>query len=89
VMEGGRTLNRCVLPHWVNRKFAGIKRSDIADGLDRTEDNHGARKSDLALAYLRTMSNWFTARHDDYDPLTIPGVRRKAPEPLAQLCGLP
>jgi integrase len=35
--------------------------------------------ADLTLAYLRTMSGWYVARHDDYVPPFIRGMRRKAP----------
>lgn len=74
-----RSLERYVYPHWQNREFVSIRRSDIAALLDRIEDEHGARQADLVLAYLRTMSGWYATRHDDYVPPFIRGMRRKAP----------
>jgi integrase len=74
-----RTLEKYVMPSWGDREFASLKRSDIARLLDKIEDENGARQADLTLAYLRTMSGWYAARHDDYVPPFIRGMRRKAP----------
>src|SRR5262245_13385274 len=38
-----RRLNKYVLPHWRDRPFTGIRRSDVARLLDFIEDKHGAR----------------------------------------------
>jgi hypothetical protein len=61
-----RSLEMYVYPHWAERDFISIKRSDVAALLDHIEDNHGSRMADVVLAYLRGMANWFSGRDDDY-----------------------
>jgi integrase len=74
-----RALAKYVLPHWGDREFAGIRRSDVARLLDHIEDSHGARQADLVLAYVRKIANWHASRHDEYVSPFVRGMRRAQP----------
>jgi integrase len=71
-----RTLGKYVYPRWADRDFIGLKRSDVAALLDQIEDRHGSRQADLALAYVRSIANWFASRDDDYVSPFVRGMRR-------------
>jgi integrase len=71
-----RSLEMYVYPHWAERDFINIKRSDVAKLLDQIEDNNGSRMADVVLAYLRGMANWFSGRDDDYVSPFVRGMRR-------------
>ena len=73
-----RTLEKYVYHRWADRDFVGIKRSDITALLDHIEDAHGSRQADLALAYVRSIANWFASRDDDYVSPFTRGMRRHA-----------
>ncbi len=62
----GRLLGNHVLPAWREREFTGIRRSDITALLDKIEDRSGARQADVVLTIIRSLCNWYAARHDDY-----------------------
>jgi integrase len=74
-----RLLDRHILPAWRGREFISIKRSDVAALLDEVEDKHGARAADYCLNVARSVMNWFAARHDDYGPPIVRGMRRQSP----------
>jgi len=61
-----RCLSKYVMPHWHNRPFVEIKRSDVAKLLDHIEDEHGARQANAVLTVIRSIANWFGTRSDDY-----------------------
>jgi integrase len=71
-----RILERHVLPHWRDRAFADIRRSDIARLLDAVEDAHGAWVADSVLAALRAVASWYASRRDDYVPPFVRNMRR-------------
>ena len=71
-----RVLERYVYPHWGNRDFISIKRSDISTLLDHVEDNHGAQQADKVLSVARGIANWFAGRDDDYVSPFVRGMRR-------------
>jgi integrase len=71
-----RCLKKYVYPKWGNREFAGIKRSDVASLLDEIEDKNGPRQADLVLAILRSISNWFAKRDDNYTTPFVRGMGR-------------
>lgn len=75
-----RLLARHVLPHWQEREFISIRRSDIAALLDRVQDEHGARQADYVLAIVRGIANWYASRHDDYVSPFTRGMRRTDPK---------
>ena len=69
-------LKRYVMPHWRDRIFADIRRSDVAALLDAVEDKHGHWVADSVLAVLRALASWFATRNDDYMPPFARGMRR-------------
>jgi integrase len=79
-----RLLRVHVLPVWGEREFVAIRRSDVAALLDAVEDDHGARQADYCLNIVRALMNWFAARHDDYTPPIVRGMRRQSPHAQAR-----
>jgi integrase len=79
-----RVLEKYVYPHWGERDFVGIKRSDITSLLDLVEDNHGSPQADAVLAITRTIANWQAGRVDDYVSPFIRGMRRINPKATAR-----
>jgi integrase len=67
-----RILDVYILPHWRDRPFAEIRRSDVAKLMDAVEDAHGAWVADAVLTTLRGVAAWFAGRNDDYQ---LPFVR--------------
>lgn len=65
-VEIERCLTKYVYPHWADRPFTGIRRSDISALLDHIEDHHGPRQADVVLGIVRRIANWFATRRDDY-----------------------
>lgn len=68
-----RCLNKYILPHWRDREFEDIRRSDVTPLLDGIVKRHGARQADYVLAIVRGIMNWQATRLDDY---VSPIVRR-------------
>jgi integrase len=79
-----RLLARHILPVWQQREFTSIRRSDVAALLDEVEDDHGARQADYCLNITRALMNWYAARHDDYSPPIVRGMRRQSPHAQAR-----
>jgi integrase len=75
-----RCLDKYVLPHWREREFASIKRSDITRLLDHLEDNHGSRQADIVLSIVRAIANWHASRNDDYTTPFVRGMSRSDPD---------
>jgi integrase len=75
-----RVLRRCVYPSWKARPFVGIRRSHVAELLDKVEDENGARTADYVLAITRGIGNWYATRHDSYVPPFVRGMRRTDPK---------
>ncbi len=71
-----RLLNTHIYPTWANRTFREIKRADVADLLDKIEDNSGKRQADVCLAIIRKMMNWFATRDSDYSSPIVKGMGR-------------
>jgi integrase len=64
--EYHRIVSKYIVPHWGERAFEEIRRSDIAKLLDHVEDNHGAHQADAVLSVLRMVGNCYRNRDDDY-----------------------
>jgi integrase len=79
-----RLLKVHVFPAWKDRAFLSIRRSDVAELLDEIEDDHGARQADCVLTITRSAMNWYAARHDDYVPPIVKGMRRTNPKERAR-----
>jgi integrase len=71
-----RVLDRYIFPHWGDRAFTDIKRSDVAALLDVVEDENGGRQADVCLAIIRSIGNWYATRHDAYISPVAKGMRR-------------
>ena len=71
-----RCLAKYVYPHWADRDFVGIKRSDVTELLDYIEDEHGSRQADVVLGIVRSIANWFTTSNDHYVSPVVPGMGR-------------
>ena len=56
--EVKRIFGKYIMPHWSDREFQGIRRSDVAKLLDVIEDNHGGRQAYYVLAVVRGLMNW-------------------------------
>ncbi len=71
-----RRLDVYVLPEWESLPFKDIKRKQVAELLDKIQDNNGPRQADLVLADLRKMANWYASRTDDYSSPIVKGMKR-------------
>jgi integrase len=71
-----RSLTKYVLPHWRDRPFVQIKRSDVARLLDHIEDEHGARQADAVLTVVRSICGWYATRDDNYVVPIVKGMKR-------------
>jgi integrase len=80
-----RCLNKYVLPHWGNRPFIEIRRSDVARLLDYIEDEHGARQADAVLTVIRSIANWFGTRSDDYVAPIARNMKRSTNHPRERI----
>ena len=67
---------RLIAPVLGNRPMTAIKRSEIADLLDKIEDENGQRMADIMLALLRTVMQWYASRDDEFTPPIIKGMSR-------------
>ncbi len=74
--EYERIVRVYVLPHWGERAFVELRRSDVALLLDYVEDEHGPAMADLVLAVLRMAGNWLRGRSDEYIPPFV-GVKAR------------
>jgi hypothetical protein len=78
-VEIERCLAKYVYPQWEGREFTSIRRNDVAVLLDEIEDRHGPRQADAVLTIVRSITNWFATRHDDYVSPVVRGMRRADP----------
>ncbi len=61
-----------------------LRRSQIADMLDRIEDENGPVMADRTLAYLRKALNWWATRDDDFNSPIAKGMARTKPRERAR-----
>jgi integrase len=67
-----------ILPHWRERTFVELRRSDVAQLLDYVEDQHGQAMADKVASVLRMAGSWLRDRSDDYvSPFT--GIKSRIP----------
>jgi hypothetical protein len=76
--EYRRIVDKYILPHWGERAFEEIRRSDVAKLLDHVEDQHGTAQADAVLSVLRMVGSWHHDRSDDY---VSPFAGRQTPRP--------
>jgi integrase len=76
--EYERIIRVYVLPHWADRAFEELRRSDVAKLLDYVEDQHGPAQADAVLSVLRMVGSWWRDRSDDYvSPFS--GIKSRVP----------
>lgn len=74
--ERGRIVSRYILPRIGERIFADVRRKDIAELLDRIEDESGKPTADAVLKTLRAISKWVQERNESYNPPLTSGMSR-------------
>jgi integrase len=83
--EVERILKVYVYPHWAERPFEDIKRSDVTSLLDHVEDNHGPRQADAVLSVVRQIAYCHAARVNSYVPPFVRGMSRSSAEPRSRI----
>jgi integrase len=73
--ETERIINRELMPHWKERPFEGIRRSDVSALLDQIQERAPVQ-ADRTLAVISKMCNWYAARSDEYVSPIVRGMRR-------------
>jgi integrase len=79
-----RYLDKHILSAWGGRDFTSIKRSHVAELLDNVEDIAGPVAADLVLSIVRSISNWYSTRDDNYVSPVVRGMRRSEPKERAR-----
>ena len=74
--ERGRIISRYIVPRIGNRVFADVRRKDIAELLDRIEDESGKPMADGVLKTFRAISKWVQQRDESYNPPLTAGMSR-------------
>jgi integrase len=82
--EYERAFARFVKPAIGTETIHNVRRSQIAEMLDRIEDKSGAVMADRTLAYLRKAFNWYAARDDRFVPPIVKGMARTKPRERAR-----
>jgi hypothetical protein len=73
-----RVLTTQIYPHWADRAFVGIRRSDVVALLDAIEDENGVAASDWALWLVSAIMHHYARRTDDYLPPLARGMKRQS-----------
>ena len=74
--ERGRIISRYIVPRIGDRVFAEVRRKDIAELLDRIEDESGKPMADAVLKTFRGISKWVQKRDESYIPALTAGMTR-------------
>jgi integrase len=74
--ERGRIVSRYLVPSIGDQVFADVRRKDIAELLDRIEDESGKPMADGVLNTFRAMSKWVQQRDENYHPPLTAGMSR-------------
>jgi integrase len=71
-----RIVNRYILPRIGDRAIADVRRIDVAELLDRIEDDHGKPTAEAVLTVYRAVSRWLQLRDENYNPPLTAGMSR-------------
>ena len=71
-----RIISRYIIPNIGGRIFVDIRRKDIAELLDRIEDQSGKPMADSVSKTFRAMSKWVQLRDETYNPPLTTGMSR-------------
>ena len=74
--EQGRIISRYIIPRIGQRVFADVRRKDIAELLDRIEDESGKPTADAVLKTFGAISKWVQRRDESYIPVLTTGINR-------------
>ena len=74
--ERGRIISRYIVPRIGDRLFADVRRKDVAELLDRIEDESGKPMADGVLKTFRAISKWVQQRDESYNPPLTTGMSR-------------
>jgi integrase len=74
--ELGRIISRHITPRIGERIFVEVRRRDIAELLDRIEDESGKPMADAVLKTFRAISKWVQRRDENYNPPLTSGMSR-------------
>jgi integrase len=68
-----------ILPTLGSKPIAWLKKSDVIRLLEQLEDDYGPVSADRALALIRRILNWWSARSDDFRSPLVRGMARTKP----------
>jgi integrase len=74
--EMARVVSRYIVPRIGDRVFVDVRRIDIAELLDRIEDEAGKHMADGVLKTFRAISKWVSQRDENYNPPLTTGMSR-------------
>lgn len=74
--ERARIISRYIVPRIGDQVFADVRRKDIAELLDRIEDEGGKPMADGVLNTFRAISKWVQQRDESYHPPLTAGMSR-------------
>jgi integrase len=74
--ESERIVARYILPRIGHRQIADVRRIDVAQMLDRIEDENGKPMADAVLKTYRALSRWLQHRDESYVPPLTTGMSR-------------
>jgi integrase len=71
-----RIIDKYIVPAIGDRAFADVRRIDVANLLDRIEDDHGTPMAESVLTVYRAVSRWWQQRDETYNPPLTAGMSR-------------
>ena len=74
--ESERIVNRYIVPRIGDQPIADVRRIDVAELLDRIEDENGKPMADAVLKTFRAISRWLQKRDESYNPPLTAGMSR-------------
>ena len=74
--ESERIVNKYIVPRIGDRPIADVRRIDIAQLLDRIEDENGKQMADGVLKVFGAISRWLQQRDESYNPPLTAGMSR-------------
>jgi len=74
--ESERIVSKYIVPHIGSRAIADVRRIDVAELLDRIEDENGKQMADAVLKVFGAISRWWQQRDEDYNPPLTAGMSR-------------
>lgn len=79
-----RLFERYVRPRIGRQPLHELRRSDVADMLDKIEKQNGPVMADRCLAWVRKAFNWWSGRDDRFNSPIIKGMARTKPKQRAR-----